>query len=55
MNAKQLALNGLFLFPSDRYKGPAVVIAEGGRRAIKFYKNLLTNRIDWSNIDKANL
>lgn len=45
MNAKQLAINGLFLFPSEKYKGPAVIIAEGGRRAIKFYKNLLMNRI----------
>ena len=54
MNAKQLALNGLFLFPGDKYKGPAVIIAEGGRRAIKFYKNLLLHRINWSEVDKAN-
>lgn len=55
MNAKQLALNGLFLFPGDRYKGPAVIVAEGGRRAIKFYKNLLLSRINWTEIDQANL
>lgn len=55
MNAKQLALNGLFLYPGDKYKGPAVIVAEGGRRAIKFYKNLLLNRINWSEIDSANL
>ena len=55
MNAKQLALNGLFLFPGDRCKGPAVIVAEGGRRAIKFYKNLLLGRINWSEIDRANL
>jgi hypothetical protein len=48
MNVKQLALNGYFFVPTDHFNGPAVVVVEGGRRAIKFFKNLMLNRINWT-------
>ena len=49
MNAKQLALNGLTIRPSnDQFHFPAMVLVEGGLRAVKFYKNLMLRRIRWN-------
>jgi U4/U6 small nuclear ribonucleoprotein PRP3 len=49
MNAKQLALNGFVIKPSNEYsKFPTMVLVEGGIRAVKFYKNLMLKRINWS-------
>ena len=49
MNAKQLALNGFVMKPANEYsKFPTMVLVEGGLRAVKFYKNLMMNRINWS-------
>jgi Protein of unknown function (DUF1115). len=50
MNAQQLALNGVCIIP-DKKAGlnlPAVVVVEGGPRAIKFYKKLMLRRIKWN-------
>ena len=55
MNAKQLALNGLFLVPTEDFNGPAVIIIEGGRRAVKFFKNLMLRRINWKESYLVNL
>lgn len=55
MNVKQLALNGYFLVPTEGYRGPAAVIIEGGRRAIRFFKNLMLNRINWTETYRSNL
>lgn len=55
MNAKQLALNGYFLVPTEGYHGPAAVIIEGGKRAIRFFKNLMLNRINWGETYRSNL
>lgn len=55
MNVKQLALNGYFFVPVEQFNGPAVVIVEGGRRAIKFFKNLMLNRINWTEAYRSNL
>jgi U4/U6 small nuclear ribonucleoprotein PRP3 len=49
MNAKQLALNGFVIKPSSEYsKFPTMVLVEGGIRAVKFYKNLMLKRINWT-------
>jgi len=47
MNAKQLALNGFIIKPKDYHRQIVMVAAEGGAKAIRFYKNLLLNRIKW--------
>lgn len=48
MNAKQLALNGFVVKPIGELPAfPTMVLVEGGLRAIKFYKNLMLNRIRW--------
>lgn len=49
-NAKQLALNGFCLIPSKNSAEelPVVIVAEGGPKAIKFFKRLLCTRIDWT-------
>lgn len=55
MNAKQLALNGLIIKPNNELSQfPALVLIEGGIRAVKFYKNLMINRIRWSENDPSN-
>lgn len=54
MNAKQLALNGLVIRPTGSSNQPAVIVAEGGAKAIKFFKNLLQNRIRWSEESTGN-
>jgi U4/U6 small nuclear ribonucleoprotein PRP3 len=49
MNAKQLALNGFVIKPSSEISQfPSMVLIEGGLRAVKFYKNLMLNRINWT-------
>ncbi len=48
MNAKQLALNGFILTPMEYHSQPVVVMAEGGQKAIRFFKNLMMNRIKWN-------
>ncbi len=48
MNAKQLALNGLVLKPTQNNNQFVVMIVEGGAKAIRFYKNLMVNRIRWN-------
>lgn len=45
-NAKQLALVGCCLRPPQPL--PSIVIVEGGKRALKFFKRLCLHRIDWS-------
>lgn len=47
MNAKQLALNGFVMKPNEFHRQPVLVVAEGGQKAIRFFKNLMMNRIDW--------
>lgn len=47
MNAKQLALNGFIIKPKDYHRQIVMVAAEGGAKAIRFYKNLLLNRMKW--------
>jgi hypothetical protein len=47
MNAKQLALNGLIMKPKNNNTQSSVIVAEGGAKAIRFFKNLMTNRIRW--------
>lgn len=42
-NALQLGLTGMTLFGNDF----ALVFVEGGQKAIKSYKHLMLNRIDW--------
>jgi len=44
-NAEQLALVGVGLVLPE---GPSLVVVEGGKRAIKFYKRLCLHRIDWT-------
>jgi len=46
-NAKQLALNGFIIRPSDYHRQVVMVAVEGGAKAIRFYKNLMLNRIRW--------
>ena len=48
MNAKQLALNGFVLKPNEFHRQPVLVAAEGGQKAIRFFKNLMVNRIKWT-------
>lgn len=48
MNAKQLALNGFVIKPNQFHRQPVLVMAEGGQKAIKFFKNLMLNRIKWN-------
>jgi hypothetical protein len=49
MNAKQLALNGFVVKPvGDLPAFPTMVLVEGGLRAVKFYRNLMLNRIRWA-------
>ena len=48
MNAKQLALNGFILSPAEYHSQPVFVMAEGGQKAIRFFKNLMVNRIKWN-------
>lgn len=43
INAKQMDLFGMVLF-NPRFN---LVIVEGGEKSIKFYKRLMTSRIDW--------
>ncbi|PSK34661.1 hypothetical protein C7M61_005021 [Candidozyma pseudohaemuli] len=43
INAKQMELHGMVLF-NPRFN---LVIVEGGEKAIKFYRRLMTSRIDW--------
>ena len=53
-NAQQLALHGVCLI-SDKKAGmnlPTIVVAEGGPKAIKFYKKLMLKRIKWDKEDK---
>jgi U4/U6 small nuclear ribonucleoprotein PRP3 len=49
-NAQDLALNGFCLIPSKdaAEELPVVLVAEGGPKSIKFFKNLLLRRIDWT-------
>lgn len=55
MNAKQLALNGFVIKPSNEFATfPTMVLVEGGQRAIKFYKNLMLRRILWGQNQPAN-
>jgi U4/U6 small nuclear ribonucleoprotein PRP3 len=51
MNAKQLALNGFILTSKEYHNQPVIVMAEGGQKAIKFYKNLMLHRIRWDEKD----
>lgn len=44
VNAEQLALNGCVAYMS----GFAVVVAQGGAKALKKYKQLMLNRIKWA-------
>lgn len=44
MNAKQLQLSGMVILLEDIN----VVVMEGGPKQQKFYKNLMLNRIKWS-------
>ncbi|KAJ9649032.1 U4/U5/U6 small nuclear ribonucleoprotein prp3 [Coniosporium apollinis] len=44
MNAKQLALTGITIL----HPRMNLVIVEGGPHAVKFYKKLMLNRIDWT-------
>lgn len=49
MNAKQLALNGFVIKPAGELASfPTMVMVEGGLRAVKFYRNLMLNRIRWA-------
>lgn len=48
MNAKQLSLNGFVLKPSEFHRQPVMIMAEGGQKAIRFFKNLMLNRIRWN-------
>lgn len=48
MNAKQLALNGFVLTPLEYHSQPVIVMAEGGQKAIRFFRNLMMNRIKWN-------
>jgi U4/U6 small nuclear ribonucleoprotein PRP3 len=50
-NAKQLALNGFIIKPSDYHRQVVMVAVEGGAKAIRFYKNLMLNRIRWDKGD----
>ena len=55
MNAKQLALNGFVIKPSNEASHfPTMVLVEGGARAIKLYKNLMLRRIHWSDSQPPN-
>jgi U4/U6 small nuclear ribonucleoprotein PRP3 len=55
MNAKQLACNGFVIKPAGELASfPAMVLVEGGLRAVKFYKNLMLNRIRWSENEPGN-
>ena len=55
MNAKQLALNGFVIKPTGELaRFPSMVLIEGGLRAVKFYRNLMLNRIRWAEKDPAN-
>ncbi|PIS50164.1 hypothetical protein CJI97_004854 [Candidozyma auris] len=49
INAKQMELHGVMLF-NPRFN---LVIVEGGEKAIKFYKRLMTARIDWNEKSQA--
>lgn len=44
VNAKQMDLRGITLF-NPRF---CLVIVEGGEKGIKFYRRLMTHRIDWN-------
>lgn len=48
MNAKQLALNGFILNPAEYHNQPVLVMAQGGQKAIRFFRNLMVNRIKWA-------
>ncbi len=49
MNAKQLALNGFVVKPIGELPAfQTMVVIEGGLRAVKFYRNLMLNRIRWA-------
>ncbi len=55
MNAKQLALNGFVVKPLGELPAfPTMIMVEGGLRAVKFYKNLMLNRIRWGENDPSN-
>jgi U4/U6 small nuclear ribonucleoprotein PRP3 len=55
MNAKQLALSGFVLKPSNEFaQFPTMVLVEGGTRAVKFYKNLMLKRILWGQNQPSN-
>lgn len=53
INAQQMQLHGLLINPVQDVEGrmdntmPAIVLVEGGPKAIKFYKKLLLSRIKW--------
>ena len=46
-NASQLALNGFVIKPNEYHRQPVMIAIEGGIKAVKFYKNLMMNRIKW--------
>jgi U4/U6 small nuclear ribonucleoprotein PRP3 len=50
MNAQQMALNGVCIIPDKKFglNIPAVILVEGGPRAINFYKKLMLRRIKWN-------
>ena len=48
VNAKQLLLNGFVITPTEYHSQPVIVMAEGGAKAIRFFKNLMVNRIKWN-------
>ncbi len=51
MNAKQLALNGFIIKPAEYHNQPVIIMVEGGQKAVRFYKNLMVNRIKWHESD----
>ena len=53
MNAKQLALNGVMIRPNKYHKQPVLIIIEGGVKAVKFYKKLMLNRINWEDFGEV--
>lgn len=48
VNAKQLLLNGFVITPTEYHSQPVIIMAEGGAKAIRFFKNLMINRIKWN-------
>lgn len=49
VNAKQMDLYGMVLY-NPRFN---LVIVEGGERGIKYYRRLMTSRIDWTQTDQT--